>query len=43
MNYSIIIKRDDAVNEVEGYWKDEDLVQLLDKFNFPEIHLQGTL
>jgi hypothetical protein len=36
MNYNIIIKRIDTVNEVEGYWTDEDLVQLLDKFNYPD-------
>lgn len=36
MNYNIIIKRIDTVNEVEGYWTDEDLIQLLDKFNYPD-------
>jgi hypothetical protein len=34
MNYQIIIKRIDTVNEV-GYWSDEDF-QLLGKFNFPD-------
>jgi hypothetical protein len=28
MNYQIIIKRIDTVNEV-GYWSDEDFIQLL--------------
>ncbi|WP_367757144.1 hypothetical protein [Flavobacterium sp. WC2430] len=36
MNYQIIIKRIDTVNEVEGYWSDEDFIQLLEKFNFPD-------
>ena len=36
MNYKVIIKRIDTVNEVEGYWSDEDLIQLLEKFNFPD-------
>jgi hypothetical protein len=36
MNYQIAIKRIDTVNEVEGYWSDEDLIQLLDKFNYPD-------
>ncbi|MDA6068712.1 hypothetical protein NJT12_03675 [Flavobacterium sp. AC] len=36
MNYQVIIKRIDTVNEVEGYWSDEDFVQLLEKFNYPE-------
>lgn len=36
MNYNIIIKRIDNVNEIEGYWTDEDLVQLLSKFNYPD-------
>lgn len=36
MNYQIIIKRIDTVNEVEGYWSDEDYIQLLEKFNFPD-------
>jgi hypothetical protein len=34
MNYQIIIKRIDTVNE--GYWSDEDFIQLLGKFNFPD-------
>lgn len=36
MNYQIKIKRVDTVNEIEGYWTDEDLIQLLDKFNYPD-------
>ncbi|MBF4465771.1 hypothetical protein [Flavobacterium sp. LC2016-12] len=36
MNYQIIIKNIDTVNEVEGYWTDEDLVVLLQKFNYPD-------
>tara|TARA_R110000868_G_scaffold146772_2_gene367770 strand:+ start:10710 stop:11378 length:669 start_codon:yes stop_codon:yes gene_type:complete len=36
MNYQIIIKRIDTVNEVEAYWSDEDFIQLLEKFNFPD-------
>ena len=36
MNYQIKIKRVDTVNEVEGYWSDEDFIQLLEKFNYPD-------
>ena len=36
MNYQIVIKNIDTVNEVEGYWSDEDLVVLLQKFNYPD-------
>ena len=36
MNYQIVIKNIDTVNEVEGYWSDEDFVQLLGKFNYPD-------
>lgn len=36
MNYQIVIKRIDTVNEVEGIWSDEDFIQLLEKFNYPE-------
>ena len=36
MNYKIAIKRIDTVNEVEGYWSDADLIQLLDRFNYPD-------
>jgi len=36
MNYQVIIKNIDTVNEVEGYWSDEDLIELLAKFNYPD-------
>lgn len=36
MNYQIVIKRTDTVNEIEGYWSDEDYIALLEKFNFPD-------
>ena len=36
MNYQIVIKNIDTVNEVEGYWSDEDFVVLLQKFNYPD-------
>ncbi|MFA9189870.1 hypothetical protein AAGV28_00680 [Flavobacterium sp. FZUC8N2.13] len=36
MNYQITIKNIDTVNEVEGYWSDNDLIQLLEKFNYPD-------
>ena len=36
MNYQVVIKNIDTVNEVEGYWSDEDLVVLLQKFNYPD-------
>jgi hypothetical protein len=36
MNYQIVIKNIDTVNEVEGYWTNEDFVQLLEKFNYPD-------
>ena len=36
MNYQIVIENIDTVNEVEGYWSDEDLVVLLQKFNYPD-------
>src|SRR5687768_17108715 len=36
MNYQIVIKNIDTVNEVEGYWSDEDFVALLEKFNYPD-------
>ena len=36
MNYQVIIKNIDTVNEVEGYWSDEDFIELLDKFNYPD-------
>jgi hypothetical protein len=36
MNYQIVINKIDTVNEVEGYWSDEDFVVLLQKFNYPD-------
>tara|TARA_R110002033_G_scaffold141955_2_gene180438 strand:+ start:399 stop:1103 length:705 start_codon:yes stop_codon:yes gene_type:complete len=36
MNYQITIKSIDTVNEVEGYWSDDDFIQLLGKFNYPD-------
>ena len=36
MNYQVVIKNIDTVNEVEGYWSDEDFVVLLQKFNYPD-------
>lgn len=36
MNYQVVIKDIDTVNEVEGYWSDEDFVTLLQKFNYPD-------
>lgn len=36
MNYQVVIKNIDTVNEVEGYWSDEDFVALLEKFNYPD-------
>jgi len=36
MNYQIVIKNIDTVNELEGYWSDEDFVELLGKFNYPD-------
>ncbi|MGO4771053.1 hypothetical protein ACEN2I_05280 [Flavobacterium sp. W22_SRS_FK3] len=36
MNYQVVIKNIDTVNEVEGYWSDEDFIQLLEKFNYPD-------
>jgi hypothetical protein len=36
MNYQVVIKNIDTVNELEGYWLDEDFIQLLEKFNYPD-------
>jgi hypothetical protein len=34
MNYQIVIKNIDTVNEVKGYWSDQDFIHLLGKFNY---------
>ncbi|UUF14963.1 MULTISPECIES: hypothetical protein [Flavobacterium] len=36
MNYQVVIKNIDTVNEIEGYWSDEDFITLLEKFNYPD-------
>ena len=36
MNYQIAIKNIDTVNEVKGYWSDQDFIHLLGKFNYPD-------
>lgn len=36
MKYQVVIKNIETVNEVEGYWSDEDFIQLLAKFNYPD-------
>lgn len=36
MNYQVVIKNIDTVNEVEGYWSNEDFIHLLEKFNYPD-------
>lgn len=36
MNYQIVIQNIDTVNEIEGYWSDEDFIALLEKFNYPD-------
>jgi hypothetical protein len=36
MEYKIEIKRVDTVDEIENYWSDDDFVQLLEKFNYPD-------
>jgi hypothetical protein len=36
MNYQIVIKNIDTVNEVKGYWSDQDFIHLLGKFNYPD-------
>ena len=36
MNYQVVIKNIDTINEVEGYWSDEDFIELLEKFNYPD-------
>ena len=36
MNYQVVIKDIDTVNEVEGQWSDQDFIELLEKFNYPD-------
>jgi len=36
MNYQVVISNINTVNEVEGYWSDEDLIALLEKFNYSD-------
>ncbi|QMU29780.1 hypothetical protein [Adhaeribacter radiodurans] len=41
MTYNIKINRAHTMEEVSEYWKDEDFVQLLLKFNFPDAENVG--
>ncbi|MFV8443001.1 hypothetical protein [Flavobacterium sp. LB2P44] len=36
MNYQITINRATTVDEIEGYWTDEDYIKLLEKFDYPD-------
>ena len=36
MKYTITIKDIQTVDEIQEYWTNEDYVQLLEKFNFPD-------
>ncbi|MFV5698810.1 hypothetical protein ACM55H_10615 [Flavobacterium sp. ZT3R17] len=36
MNYQIIIKRANTVDQIEEYWTNEDYVKLLEKFDYPD-------
>jgi len=36
MKYTITIKNIQTVDEIQEYWTNEDYVQLLEKFNFPD-------
>jgi len=36
MKYTITIKNIQTVDEIQDYWTNEDYVQLLEKFNFPD-------
>ncbi|HLF52169.1 hypothetical protein [Flavobacterium sp.] len=36
MNYQIKIKNVNTVDKIEGYWTENDIVQLLGKFGFPD-------
>lgn len=36
MKYQIIIQNATTVEEVPGYWSNDDYVQLLEKFNYPD-------
>lgn len=37
MNYQIKIKNVNTVDEIEGYWTEKDIVELLGKFGFPDV------
>ncbi|ALJ00799.1 hypothetical protein [Rufibacter tibetensis] len=36
MKYTITINSAEVLEEVPGYWSDQDYIQLLEKFNFPD-------
>lgn len=37
MNYQITIKSANTVDQIEGYWTNDDYVKLLEKFDYPDI------
>lgn len=37
MNYQITIKSANTVDQIEGYWTNEDYVKLLEKFDYPDV------
>jgi hypothetical protein len=37
MNYQIKIKNVNTVDQIEGYWTEKDIVELLGKFGFPDV------